>query len=294
MNRRGLILGAATAGLLRSPASGTVPSTPEPAEWEHPEWFAAPEAVAGRVRKPGHQIIALTPEEDFAAGHIPGAIQIDWSDLALVDSAEATVEDWTVDVSQLLAARGVAPNTSVTIYDGGTFYAARLWWVLEILGHATKSVLDGGLGAWTESGGALETGPSMQATDAPAYPANPDLRSLATIDAVEEAVESVNAILVDARDPSEYEAGHIPGAVNIPFLDNAVPGSGGMWKSPAELRAMYEASGITLERAVIPYCSTGVRSANTWFTLRALGYPDVRLFSGSFTEWTSDPSRPVE
>lgn len=295
MNRRSLLagtLGLAAGSRAHLAAQGSTPTVSD--RWEHPEWFTHPGDLTEQLGKPGHRVIALTSPDEFRAGHIPGAAQLDWSDLELVDSADATVESWIETVTGLLAMRGISSDMAVDIYDGGTFYAARLWWVLDILGHSTKAVLDGGLSAWIESGGEVETGPPVLVADFPPYNPEPNLESLATIEQVEEAVDSGSAVLVDAREQSEYKKGHIPGAVNVPFLQNAVPDSGGKWKSPTELHAMYGELGITPDQSIIPYCSTGVRSANTWFTLKALGYPAVRLFSGSFAEWSSNPSRPVE
>jgi thiosulfate/3-mercaptopyruvate sulfurtransferase len=180
------------------------------------------------------------------------------------------------------------------IYDGGTFYAARLWWVLHQLGHEDKRILDGGLPAWTESGGSVERGVSRVAASDEPYVGTPNEETLTRIEEVAAIVESGEDVLVDARSADEFRQGRIPGAVNIPFLENAVPDSGGRWKSPADLRAMYRAKGVTPDKLVIPYCTTGVRSANTYFTLRALGYPEVKLYSASYAEWSSDPNRPIE
>ncbi len=87
-----------------------------------------------------------------------------------------------------------------------------------------------------------------------------------------------------------FRAGQRAQSIPVQFFTEVLP----QIEDPDELRAMYERVGVTSGSPVIPYCSTGVRSANTWFTLSALGYSDVRLFSGSFAEWTSDPARPVE
>ena len=101
-------------------------------------------------------------------------------------------------------------------------------------------------------------------------------------------------VFVDARRfEDEYALSHIPGAINVPFMANAEAEGPKRWKSAAELRAMYEDAGVTADRPVIAYCATGVRSAVTYFTLRQLGYEDVAVFTGSFAEWSSDPSRPV-
>ena len=101
-------------------------------------------------------------------------------------------------------------------------------------------------------------------------------------------------MLVDARTEEEYAEGHIPGAVLLPFPENAIETEPKVWKSATELRAMYEAIGVTPDKHVIPYCTTGVRSAVTYFTLRLLGFPDARLYTGSWAEWSSHPELPVD
>ena len=101
-------------------------------------------------------------------------------------------------------------------------------------------------------------------------------------------------MLVDARSPDEFAQGHIPGAVPFPFTDVSEPDQPRYWKSAEQLRVEFAALGITPDKHVIPYCSTGVRSAALYFTLRLIGYENVSLFSGSYAEWTADPSRPIE
>ena len=254
-------------------------------------------AIVDEIRlDPTTKIVALTPADEYAAGHIPGAIQIDWKPFEIIETGDQQVDTWRVEVERLLTELGITPADTVVVYDGGTFYASRLWWVLDQLGHDNKLILDGGLAAWQSAGMPVETGPGPVAAREPAdpYVGAPNETAIATIDEVEAALDDPNVVLVDARTPEEYAKGHLPGAVNIPFIDNAAPDSGGRWRSPEELRALYAAAGVTEDMTVIPYCLTGVRSAATYVTLTALGYPDVSLFTGSWAEWSADPSRPVE
>jgi thiosulfate/3-mercaptopyruvate sulfurtransferase len=294
LSRRELFAaGIALPGIQVTRRSGrAAPGTPfADHQWAVPDWFADQAWIEEHRADSAFRIVALTSPEEFEAGHIADAVQIDWPDLALTDSAEATIGIWRAHVEELLTGLGIIPASSVTIYDGGTFYAARLWWVLDQLGHGDKRILDGGLAAWT---GATETGPAEAQLAFEPYAGGAPELELARLNDVIEAVERKSSVLVDARTSAEFAKGHIPGAVNIPFLENAVPDSGGRWKSPGELRAMYESAGVRADDTVIPYCSTGVRSAVTWFTLRALGYEHVRLYSASFAEWSSDPTRPIE
>jgi thiosulfate/3-mercaptopyruvate sulfurtransferase len=295
INRRHLLAaGIAMPGLVLVRSTGRASGTPIAADaWARPEWFADPEWIVDHRLDSAFRIVALTPRKDFETAHIPDAVQVDWPDLALTDSADATINTWRATVEQKLTDLGVIPASTVVIYDGGTFYGARLFWILDQLGHAVKRVLNGGFEEWTSGNREIETGPAEVQLAFEPYVGTPNDHSLARLNDVVDAVEHGTATLVDARTSEEYADGRIPGAINIPFLDNAEPDSGGRWKSPADLRAMYADKGVTPDKPIIPYCSTGVRSAVTWLTLSALGFPNIRLFSASFAEWSSDPTRPV-
>jgi thiosulfate/3-mercaptopyruvate sulfurtransferase len=181
----------------------------------------------------------------------------------------------------------------VVVYDGGTLYAPRLWWVLKQLGHKDARILNGGYQDWTAAGGKVETGPSTVEPAAKPYVGTPDESAITTLAEAEKAVGAPNTIFVDARTPQEHKAGFIPGAVNIPFTDNADSAAPHRWKSAADLKAMYEKAGVTPDKQVIAYCSTGVRSAATYFTLLLIGYPRVSLFTGSWAEWSAHHDLPV-
>ncbi len=288
------VLAGAPAKVLATHPAATPEATPAAEnEYAHPEWLADAAWLRQHFADPHVRVVALTPEEDFARAHIPGAVQIDWPALEIVETSDQSVAHWRGEVERQLTALGIQPDQTVVVYDGGTFYAARLWWMLYQLGHADVRVLNGGLPAWIASGGPVETGPP-HATPAPQpYAGKPDESAIATLDEVKAALEDPDVVLVDARSPAEYAAGHIPGAINVEFTQNAEPGQPRYWKGASELRAMYAALGITPDKRVIPYCTTGVRSAATYFTLRLIGYDDVTLFTGSWKEWSSHPDLPV-
>lgn len=240
------------------------------------------------------KVVALTPMEEFAAAHIPGAVAIDWPALEVTDTSDPSIERWQGEVERLLTDLGVRREQTVVVYDGGTLYAPRLWWILKQLGHEDARVLDGGLAAWRAVGGELSTGTDEGGSSrVEPYRGTPDSSALAQLGEVEAALDDPNVVLVDARSPKEYSDGHIPGAVNVEFSRNAVPEEPKVWKSEADLRAMYEAAGVTPDKRVIAYCATGVRSAATYFTLRLLGYPRVELFTGSWAEWSAHPELPT-
>jgi thiosulfate/3-mercaptopyruvate sulfurtransferase len=255
----------------------------------HADWLVDATWLQAHLNDSNVKVIALTGSSEFKSGHIPGAAQIDWTDLGLADTSDPSITHWQADIEQKLSRLGISRSDTVLIYDDGTLYAPRLWWILDQLGHRDKRILNGGLIAWTNAGGKIEKGASTVHPASKSYKGTSNATALATLNEVKAALDDPNVVLVDARTPTEYAKGHIPGAINIPFIDNAVATTPKVWKSGKELRAMYEAAGVTPDKSVIPYCSTGVRSAATYFTLTLLGYPHVSLYTGSFDEWSKHP-----
>lgn len=260
----------------------------------HPEWLAGVVWLQENLDEENLAIVALTPAEAFLEGHIPGAAQIDWPALEIVETSDEAMLAWQPEVEAILTQLGIERGDTVVVYDGGSFIAPRLWWILHQLGHEDVRVLDGGLEAWVAAHGALEIGPSTVVPAPEPYAGAPDPSPLIQIAAAEAALGQPGTVFVDARRfEDEYALGHIPGAVNVPFIENAVAEGPKFWKSAAELRDLYEAAGVTADQTVIAYCASGVRSAVTYFALRQLGYDDVAVFTGSWLEWSADPGRPV-
>ena len=275
-------------------AATTAIGTPIVTGYAHSEWLVDETWLSAHLSDSGVRVVALTPAKDFAAGHIPGAAQVDWPDLQIVETSDQSVKTWEADVEEKLTALGLSPTDTIVVYDGGTVYAPRLWWILRQLGQKDVRILNGGLPAWAAEGGKIETGPSNVIPAAVSYVGTPDIAAISTLAETAANVGKTDVAFVDARTASEYAAGHIPGAVDIPFTDNALADSPHRWKSADDLRAMYLAAGITPGKLVIAYCSTGVRSAATYFTLLLIGYPNVSLFTGSWTEWSKHPELPVK
>jgi thiosulfate/3-mercaptopyruvate sulfurtransferase len=248
--------------------------------------------LATQLEYPDLRIVALVSPDEFAAGHIPGAVQIDWPVFAITDTSDASVSAWEANVSATLGTLGITQDSRVVVYDNGSHYAPRLWWILKALGHQNVSLLDGGLMAWQQSGQTVESGNSSATPASASFQAVLDPSIVAAKADVEAALNLPGTVLVDARTPQEYAAGHIPGAVNIPFTENY--DADGTLLDIDVLTALYTDLGVTPDASIIVYCSTGVRAASDAFALDYLGYPDVRLYLGSFDEWSADPSLPVE
>ncbi|MCA9879940.1 MAG: sulfurtransferase, partial [Thermomicrobiales bacterium] len=200
---------------------------------------------------------------------------------------------WADNMSALFARVGLNQADEIVVYDDGSLFAPRPWWVLRLLGYDDVRILDGGLPAWRQAGGD-ETAAPADPTLASAPPAASARRweMLARLPEIVAHLEDPAWVLVDARTPEEYARGHIPGAVNVNFLQNLSEGGLPVWRAPDDLRATYAAVGVTPDKHVVPYCATGARSAVTDFTLRWLGFPSVALYSASWQEWSAEPDTP--
>ena len=265
------------------------------ATYARPEMLIDADRLAGFQSDPATILVGFMPDEDFAKDHIPGSVQLDWPVLEVTDTSDESIARWHEQISQTLASLGITRDRPVVAYDAGTLFAARLWWILHYLGHEDNHVINGGLAAWQQTANETATVATPATAASPAarsFQAAPRAGVLSQLDEVRASLDDPGVAIVDARTPEEYAAGHIPGAVNINYPRNAQPETPMFWKPQDELRAMYEEVGVTPEKRVIPYCSTGVRSAVTFFTLRLIGYRDVGLYTGSWKEWGDRPDTP--
>lgn len=291
----GLILGAGlTRTGLATPADSTPVASPVAGEgYARPEMLVDANWVKDRLNDPSVLLVGLMSAGIFAEGAIPGSVQIDWPDLEVTDTSDASLAEWRAAVEARLTDLGLTRERTVVAYDDGTLFAARVWWVLHYLGHERVHVLDGGLPAWIAAGNeTVMDAPEPAPADGP-YVSMVRSEALAQVVETETAIGDANTVIVDARTPDEYAAGHVPGAVNLNFPLNAEPEAPKFWKPADALRQLYAEAGVTPDWRVIPYCSTGVRSAVTFFSLRLIGHDDVSLFTGSWEEWILDPERPV-
>lgn len=196
---------------------------------------------------------------------------------------------------------GFRNDMQAVVYDrNGVNYAGRLWWMLKWAGHDAVAVLDGGLQAWQAAGGAVEAGESTGHFQSN-FELRPALRTLKTAAQVQQALGAQQTV-VDARAPARYRgevepldpvAGHIPGALNRPFSSNI--GADGRFKPAAELRAEFDALLAGHDpQTVVHQCGSGVSALPNLIAMEIAGYAPTALFAGSWSEWCSDPSRPVE
>ena len=201
-----------------------------------------------------------------------------------------------------LSSVGFANNMQAVVYDRqGANYCGRLWWMLKWAGHDAVAVLDGGLQAWQAAGGAVNSG-EEPAHFQSNFQLGAPLRRLATIGSVLAGLGSPSQNVIDARagarfrgevEPLDPVAGHIPGALNRPFAENIGPD--GRFKPAAVLRAEFEQLLAGRDPAtVVHQCGSGVSAVPNLIAMELAGYPPPALYAGSWSEWCSDPSRPVE
>jgi thiosulfate/3-mercaptopyruvate sulfurtransferase len=229
----------------------------------------------------------------FDAGHIPGA---DFADLVTDLSEPGSGLPFTVPSPERFAdaigALGVGDDTRVVVYDqGDTIWATRLWWLLRYFGFDAVRVLDGGLPAWRAAGGALSTEPARHPEGTFTPRPRPEL--LASSDDVLEASAGGAGCVLNALDEGMYRAGRIPGSTHLAARALLDPATGRL-RPAEELRDAVAAAVPEDGPPPIAYCGGGIAATLDVFALTLTGRKDARLYDGSMTEWTSDPSRPVE
>lgn len=239
-------------------------------------------------------------ERAWAAGHLPGALHAHL-DRDLSGAKTGRNGRHPLPAREDLAAAagrwGITPAVQVVAYDAqGAAYAARAWWLLRWLGHDAVAVLDGGVAAWLAAGGLLETAVPAVTPQAPYPSAAPAMPTIAA-DAL--LARMGRLTLLDARagerfrgevEPLDPVAGHIPGATLRFFRDNL--GADGRFKPAAQLRQEYATLGAGAGE-VVHQCGSGVTACHNLLAMVHAGYDDAVLYPGSWSEWCSDPSRPV-
>ena len=242
----------------------------------------------------------------YDEGHIPGSVGWNWK-TQLCDTIRRDILS-KPDMEKLLSASGAESSTMLVLYgDNNNWFAAWAYWQLKMFGHKDVRIMDGGRKKWISEGRELTKDvPKKMNT---VYKANGfDGSFRAFINDTQSAMEKNDSVLIDVRSPDEFtgkilappglpetcqRGGHIPGAVNIPWATAC--NEDGTFKSSTELTKLYSEKGVTENKNVITYCRIGERSSHTWFVLKyLLGYPKVRNYDGSWTEWGNMVGVPVE
>jgi thiosulfate/3-mercaptopyruvate sulfurtransferase len=278
------------------------------ADYANPAALVSTEWVAGHLTDPKVRLIEVDVDTSaYDTGHIPGAVGVNWS-TELEDTIRRdipTKENW----EKLLSRAGVSQDTKIVFYgDNNNWFAAFAYWVAKMYGHADVVLMNGGRKKWElENRPTTKDAPNVAATNYQAKELDQGYRALYN-DVRSYVGTPSGKALVDVRSPAEFSGeivappglpetaqrcGHIPGAANIPWGQAA--NDDGTFKSADELKALYDGKGITSDKDIVAYCRIGERSSHTWFVLKELlGYPKVRNYDGSWTEWGSVIGAPID
>jgi thiosulfate/3-mercaptopyruvate sulfurtransferase len=278
-------------------------------EYAHPEVLVDTQWVEDHLKDPKVRVaeVDYDPKANYKLGHVPGAVLFDWKEdindpLTRNIFSKQSCED-------LLQRAGINNDTTLILYgDFNNWFAAFAFWVFKYYGYDDIRLMNGGRKKWLEEDRPLSK-------DIPEYPkgnfkaAEPDKSIRVFLNYVRDSLGSSQKALIDVRSPKEFtgeilappeyptehaqRGGHIPGALNIPW--SQAVSEDGTFKSTEELKKLYESKGITSDKEVIAYCRIGERSSHTWFVIKyLLGYPNVKNYDGSWTEWGNMIDNPIE
>ncbi|MBA3750285.1 MAG: sulfurtransferase [Nitrosopumilus sp.] len=280
-------------------------------EYAYPEVLVDTQWTEEHLNDPNVRIaeVDYDPKSNYFLGHIPGAVLFDWRQ-DINDPINRNILSKQACEKLLSEKAGLNDNSTLVLYgDFNNWFAAFAFWVFKYYGYKDIKIINGGRKKWLEEDRLIDK-------DNPSYPSgnfkanNPDEKIRIYLNSVSQSInEQDSIVLVDVRSPQEFSGeitapaeyptehaqrgGHIPGAVNIPWA-KAV-NEDGTFKSVEELKKLYHDKGITQDKEIISYCRIGERSSHTWFVLKyLLGYPNVKNYDGSWTEWGNMIGNPIE
>ena len=277
--------------------------------YAHPEVLVDTSWTEDHLKDPNVRIaeVDYDPKTNYDLGHIPGSVLFDWKK-DINDPLNRNIIS-KESCEELLKKSGINQDTTLILYgDFNNWFAAFAFWVFKYYGYNDVRIMNGGRKKW------LEEDRSLDKTIATYPPGNfkasdPDERIRTYLNHVSESLNNNQSILVDVRSPAEFKGevtapaeyptehaqrgGHIPAAINVPW--GKAVNEDGTFKSIEDLTKLYNENGIHPEKEVISYCRIGERSSHTWFVLKyLLGYPDVKNYDGSWTEWGNMIGNPIE
>ena len=262
-----------------------------------------PDSLETLMAEQNVKIFDLRSAEDYEAGHIPGAMNINNKEFenpdSPVDGEIATVEQFEA----LMSSYGVTPDDVIVTYASASKpqMAPRLIWTLQVYGHTNTYLLDGHYEQWEQAGKEIETGSGPVVTPTEYTVISPDDHSI-NVDKDAVINKADGTVLLDARPTDEYlgetvsegnaRGGHIPGAVNVPYMSTV--DENGLFYDADYLTELYSSVGATSDKEIIVYCQRGHRASHTWFVLEhILGYDNVKVYDGSMMEWSNLMDQPI-
>ncbi|MFL6460474.1 MAG: sulfurtransferase [Nitrososphaeraceae archaeon] len=282
-----------------------------PQEYAHPEVVVDTKWVEDHIQDPNVRIaeVDYDPKSNYMLGHVPGAVLFDWRQ-DINDPITRNVLG-KQECQNLLQNAGINDDTTLVLYgDFNNWFAAFAFWVFKYYGYKDLRLMNGGRKKWLLEDRPLTKDIPQQYPKGNFKASGPDNNIRVFLNYVKQSLDTKDLKLVDVRSPKEFtgeilappeyptehaqRGGHIPGAANIPW-GQAVNDGDGTFKSVDELKKLYEAKDITPDKEIIAYCRIGERSSHTWFVLKyLLGYPNVKNYDGSWTEWGNMIANEIE
>ena len=264
-----------------------------------PRYLITAQTLRSRLNDESILLLDAREPEKYGKGHIPGAVSLPPSSMewSVPVSSDAEVHHLLAPVdriSTLLKLSGIRRDSRIILYDeGGSYAAARLFWILDYCGHSGTAVLDGGLSNWQAIGGDMVTRPSRQPWGD--FVPSPDQGKIADFDMVRSLQASPDSrqdiVLVNALPRAAFEKEAIPGSVNVPYTETFEFRNTHRLRRAEELAELLNNESISPDREVILYCGIGYTASQLYLVARLLGYPKVRLYDGSLTDWKARGGR---
>jgi len=282
-----------------------------PQEYAHPEVVVDTKWVEDHIQDPNVRLaeVDYDPKSNYMLGHVPGAVLFDWRQ-DINDPITRNVLG-KQECQNLLQNAGINDDTTLVLYgDFNNWFAAFAFWVFKYYGYKDLRLMNGGRKKWLLEDRPLTKDIPQQYPKGNFKASGPDNNIRVFLNYVKQSLDTKDRKLVDVRSPKEFtgeilappeyptehaqRGGHIPGAANIPW-GQAINDGDGTFKSVDELKKLYEAKDITPDKEIIAYCRIGERSSHTWFVLKyLLGYPNVKNYDGSWTEWGNMIANEIE
>ena len=260
-----------------------------------------PDALFQLNRDPEILLVDVRSREEYDAGHLPDAVLLDYARLIEAQPPALGLPPGEEKLTALFSWLGLSDQKHVVAYDQNAGAAAcRLLWTLDITGHDRFSLLDGGHASWVASG--LPTDRLHHQPAPTLYNARIGSHGIRTKDQVLKKLDDPNVVLLDSRSALEFNGqkrlaargGHIPGAVNLDWIEVTDPARNHQLLDEDKLLVTYHGLGVVPEKEIIPYCQTHRRSSHAYIVLKHLGYKNVHAYAGSWSEWGNLSDVPVE
>jgi thiosulfate/3-mercaptopyruvate sulfurtransferase len=269
--------------------------------YAHPELLAETDWLAKHLEDLRVRIVDARAPQQYEAGHVPGAVNLDGFGSDIPRAANADMAD-PHEFERIASRLGIDNDMTVVVYDTPAQRMGMVAWTFRYYGHRDVRILDGGFDKWSAEGRPVST-------DVPAYPgatyvAKPVADVYCSLADAKAGQGRSDFVFWDTRSPGEYEGtaagfgapprlGRIPGAVHLEWTELLDP-EAETFKPASELRQLLESRGITPEKEVASYCNGGARGALAAVVLQILGYGQAKAYAGSFAQWSSQPDTPVE